>query len=351
MATQKEHFLYTPEVTFATYLAPTLGYIIRKGALTAKQSYEYPEETGMGRAQAGAYRLEKVVNGSIEASLRPENFAKLMKIVLATVVSTVQGAGPAYRHKFMPNDAVEVGSFSGQILRANGITQAFKGAVPKNLKIMAEAKQVARWSMDFVAKDSAVTGTTWADGSAAPAAFATPDTLYPTAPIQEPLKFFQGSVLFGGTKALTTGEIVVTGGVAQAGVRRCELTIDLGIDEDDFQVITDPTIQSAQASKRKITATIDIDQKVAAATFLNDHLAGNDKVLALDFTGPIIAATFPWLVRVVLPILKVTDAPQADIDGNQGLKRVTLELTAYADSSLAGSPDIGVTLQNKDVTV
>lgn len=350
MATTQEHFAYAPEVTYGTYVAPTKGYIVRKVALTPKRNYEWPDETGYGRAQAYGHMLEKGVGMTLEASLRPQNLGTLLKTELATVASTQQAATTAYRHKFLPLDTAELGSISGQIARANGVVQAFKGAVLKSVKIRGEAKAVAMIEMDFVVKDAAVASGTWADGTAAPAAASFPG-LYPASPIQEPLKFYQGSVLFGGSKVLTAGEIVVSGGVAQAGIRRCEITIDNGTEDDDFQLITDPTIQSAQAAKRKITATIDIDSKVAAATFLNDHFAGTDKVLVLDFTGPIIASTFPWLFRVVLPVNKVTDAPQSDIDGQQGLKRFTVELMAYADTSLAGAPDVNLVLQSTDVTL
>jgi hypothetical protein len=350
MTTQKEHFAYELEATWGTYIAPTKAFACRRVALNGKQTYEFPDETGGGRAQAGVYRLERGVSGTIEASLRPENVASLFKTVLASVVSTQQGATTAYRHKMLADDTAEIGSFSGQIARANGVTEAFKGATPKVLRIQAEAKQVARFAMDFVAKDLAVVGGTWADGSAAPSAV-TFDSLYAAAPRAEPLKFFEGSILLGGSKSLTSNEITVTGNTAKIGVRRCEVAIDLGTEEDDFNITTDPTIQSAQAVKRKITATLDIDQKQAVGTFRQNHLDGTDMILVLDFTGPIIATTYPWLFRTVLPILKVSDAPQADIDGGQGLKRVTVELTAYADASLTGSPDVNIIFQNKETTI
>lgn len=350
MATQKEHFAYAPETTFGTYVAPTKGYIVRSGSLPTKRTYDYPSETGFGRAQSVADPLEKVVSLSLEASLRPENLITFLKTMFASVVSTQQGVTIAYRHKFLPDDALELGSISGQLARANNVTQAFRGGVVKSFKVMAEAKQAARWSADLVVKDSVVIGGTWADGVAAPAAAAF-GGLYPAQPIQETLKFHQALVAFGGTKALATNEITVTGGVTQKGIRRVEVTFEFGTEEDDFTVqATEPVIQSAQAAKRKVTVALDIDTKEAAATFLNDHLGATDKVLVVDMTGPIIAAPYPWLFRVVLPLLRVTDAPQADVDGSQGLKRVTVELTALSDRSLSGEPDLNVIVQNKELT-
>lgn len=351
MTTTKEHFAYALESTWGTYVTPTKAFAARRVSGNPKVNYETPDETGAGRAQAGVYQLERAVQGTIEASLRPENVASLFKTILGSVVSTQQATSAAYRHKMLPDDTTEIGSFSGQIARANGTTVAFRGATVKTLRIQAEAKQVARFAIDYVAKDFAAIAGTWADGTAAPATAVTFASLYPASPRAEPLKFFQGTILLGGTKAITGGEIIVTGGAAQIGVRRCEIAIDEGTETDDFNITTDPTIQSAQATKRKITATLDIDQKIAVGTFRDAHLAGTDMVLTLDFTGPIIASTYPFLFRAVLPVLKVTDSPEADVDGGQGLKRVTVELTAFADDSLAGTPDIGIVFQNKETTI
>jgi len=349
MTTQKEHFAYAVESAFGGYVTPTKGYIVRTGDNPTKRTYDTPEETGAGRSVTIQDPLEKVVSLSLNASARPQNFLSLMATMFRGVTSTIQGAGPAYRHKLLPDDALELGSISAQMAHSNGVTRALKGAVARQLRIIGEAKAVTRWELDMVVKDSAIVGGTWADGSAAPATAVAFDSLY-SANLQPSLAFYQGSLLLGGTKALTTGEIVVTGASAQAGVRRAQIQIDFNTEADDFNVTTDYTINSAQAAKRNIEVSIDMDVKVAGAFFTAAHLSNDDVVLQLDFTGPIIAATFPWLLRVTLPKLKVTDAPQAPIDGNQGLKRTTITMGAMADPSLTGSPDIGMVLQNTDVT-
>jgi hypothetical protein len=261
-----------------------------------------------------------------------------------TYVNTVA----ATKSKLLPNDDVDFDSFSFQNRYSNALALSARGLRLNQLTISAAARQYALAAMDFVGKDVAVSGGVWADGSGAPAVAA---TAYP-AIIPDAFKFYQGVMRLGGTVALTSGELVVSGGTARNDFDSLEIAIAENLSTDAYGVnLGDRTLQSLNPGTRDITCRFQPNFDIVGAEFLLAWQSGAQAIAELYFRGGLIGKdpSTKYELKITIPYLQYTSGALPEVSRNYGLRRVSVEGMAKVDP--ATGYDIGITItSNEDFT-
>lgn len=255
---------------------------------------------------------------------------------------TVGGTGgtlakTAIRNKLLPQDDTAFDSFSLQKRYATAYAESIRGARLSGWRLEAKAGEIAKLAMMFAAKDFAASGGTWTDGTSAPAVV---DPVPYAANVMDPLIFSEGSIRLGGSVALTSGELVVTGGTARASFDNLKLEVMYNPIVDDYQIfVDDRTIGSLDPGKRVIKCSFEPNQAIVNGEFLNLWKNGTDAVIELIFQQAVAygaAADGKLGYKVTFPLARYSAAPNADLNNEYALKRVPVV------AEIAGDPVTGV---------
>lgn len=213
-----EHFLFGEETTLGTYVAPDKALAVRSVSLTGSQPLLVPDETGGGRGQRPGSPGEIGASGNLVTTLHPTVLPFLLRSVFATRAVTAAGTG--FRNKLLIDDDIAFDTFSIQKRYKSTLAETLRGAKISGFTIGARTKEFATCTIEWVAKDSTISGGTWSDGTSAPAVV---DPVPYEATYVEAFKFYQGVMRLGGSVALTAGELVVTGGTARVDFDNIEI--------------------------------------------------------------------------------------------------------------------------------
>ena len=279
-----EHFIYAPEVNYGTFVAPTKALPVISFNLESDRPIITPVVTGQYRGQLFQIPGEKPVAGQLVTYAWPNNLITLIKTFMTRCTSTLVGAATTYRHKFTFDDAAALGSFSAEAQYGTDKAHFGKGLRIVSLGISCRSKEPVQLTFGLVGQDEAWNGGNWEDaaGSAAPASPTTPVPY--AASIGLPFIYYQGALLLGGTVSEVTGELIVAGGVAQAWVEACEITIELP-SEQVYPIQASPTAQALREGERNVKVKMDLDWVGDAAARALAARANTETVLALNFTG------------------------------------------------------------------
>lgn len=348
-----EHFIFSNEVSWATFVAPSKALPIISCDLASERGLVIPDITNYGRARGIAFRGEKPVAGTLELHAFPNYLGSLLKAMMTSVVSTQQGAMTAWRHKLLFADGSPTGSLSieKQYDGPSGSNAQFaRGVKISKCVISCKAKEPATFKFDLVAQDEAWSGGTWENGASAPAAPTTP-VPYP-ATLQLPFRFDIGQLLYGGTLALTSGEIVVTGGTAIAYTEMVEITIDMK--QDDVYVLNNtPCVGALRDQGRKISIKMDLDWIGVDDDYVDYHRAGTEGVLQLRFVGRTIVAGPPTYYEemfITLPRVAPAKAAPPPIGGDKKRRVQTVVYEALYENTTTGK-DFGLVIQNEETSI
>jgi hypothetical protein len=337
-----EHFLFGEEVSFGTWLAPDKALPVRSVSLTGAQPLMVPDETGGGRGQRPGSPGEIGASGNIVTTLHPTVLPFLLRSVFATRASVAAGTG--FRNKMLIDDDIAFDTFSIQKRYKLTLAESLRGAKISGFTIGARTKEFATCTIDMVAKDSTISGGTWSDAVAAPAVV---DPVPYESTYVEAFKFYQGVMRLGGTVALTTGELVVSGGTARVDFDNIEIAANFNVGTDAYGVnLGDRTVQTLDEGRREITVKFDPNFDTTTNEFYNAWKNGARAVVELFFQGPIYAGTDRYEMKITLPWVVYSNGANPELNNAYGLKRHTVEGMAFVDPTT--DVDIGLVVQSPE---
>jgi hypothetical protein len=344
-----EHLSWADESVWGTFVAPDHAMPVTSSGINPTQALMVNADTGGGRGRRPGVLGAKTIEGPITTGLYGRSLGYLLRTMYATRAKTTAGTG--FRNKLLVDDDVDQGSLSMQKRYKDTLAESIRGAKLNGYTVTARSREYATVETRWLAKDAAANGGTWADGTSAPAVVdpVPYDLLEP-----DKLKFDEGALYLGGTKALTSGEIVITGGTERCEFDNIQLAIDNGLSNDAFGVcMGDPTVQDIIEGTRAITLRFEPNIDAVDAEFYTEWGSGTDLSAVLKFISKSTFDTgqyyeFWW----ALPLVRLSAAPFPELNTARGLKRQTVEAMAFADPSLAGQPDHGLVIKtSEDLTV
>jgi hypothetical protein len=337
-----EHFLFGEETTFGTWVAPDKALQVRTVTITGAQPLMVTDETGGGRNSRPGSVGEISANGDVTTLLHPTVLPFLLRSMFATRAKTAAGTG--WKNKLLIDDDIAYDTFSIQKRYNSTLAESLRGVKLSSFTIGARTKEFATCSMSFVGKDSTMTGGTWSDGTSAPAVV---DPVPYESTYVEPFKFYQGVLSLGGTVALTSGELVVTGGTQRVDLDNIELTVNGNVGTDAYGVnLGDRTLQSLDEGRREITVRFDPNFNATGSEFYNAWKDGARAVVELFFQGPIFNSTFKYEMKITLPWVVYSNGANPELNATYGLKRHTVEGTGFVDPTT--DTDIGLVVQSPE---
>lgn len=341
-----EHLMFAEETVFGTYVAPDKALQVRSVTLTGSQPLMITDETGGGRGSRPGSPGEIGATGDIVSTLHPTVLPFLLRSVFATRAKTAAGTG--WRNKLLIDDDVDFNTFSIQKRYRADLAEDLRGCKISSFTIGARTKEFATSSITMVGKDSTVTGGTWSDGTSAPAVIDPPPY---EATYVEPFKFYQGVMRIGGSTALTSGELVVTGGTERNDFDNIEITCNFNVGTDAYGVnLGDRTVQSLDEGRREITVKFDPNFNTTTSEFYEAWKNGARAQMELFFQGPIFNSTFHYEMKITLPWVVYSNGANPELNATYGLKRHTVEGQAFVDPTT--DYDIGLVVQSpEDLTI
>jgi hypothetical protein len=338
-----EHLIFAEETAFGTWVTPNKALPVRTASLTGTQPLMDAEVTGGGRNDRPGAIGEVAVSGPVNTLLYPTVLPFLLRSVFPTRASTAAGT-TGTRNKLLIDDDVAQDSFSIQKRYDATRAESLRGCKLTRFTISARAREFAQCQMEFVGKDSVMSGGTWADGSAAPAVV---DPVPYAVGMPQAFTFYQGVLRLGGTVTLTSGEIVVTGGTDRVDVDNIELTVETNIGSDAYGVnIGDRTIQTADEGARRISLRFDPNWALSGTTFYNAWKAGAQAVVELYFIGPEFEAGQAYISKWTVPYVMYQDPGLPELNRTFGLKRHSIQGRGYTDPTILN--DLGWVQQSTE---
>jgi hypothetical protein len=328
----------TKAVTSSSVANPTVITTGVSHGFTTGQPVTIAGHTGSTPAISGTY---------IATVLSANTFSIPVTVTVGGTGGTAYSGLPSYKNKLLINDDVSFDSFSIQKRYDTSISESARGVKINQVTIGARTREYATCSIDVVAKDVTTDGSTWSDATSAPTALSLGAITYEPYYV-EPLKFYQGVLKIGGSSVVTSGEIVVTSGTSQNDFDNIELVINENISTDAYGVnLGDRTVQSLDEGRREITVRFDPNFAVHGNTFFQQWLAGTPAIVELYFKGGAInSASNFYEMKFTLPYVVYSGAPLPEINNAYGLKRFTVEGTAFVDP--VTGYDLGLTVTSTE---
>lgn len=337
-----ESFMWADEGAWGTYVAPTKAVPVRSAGINPETTFMQPGVTGGGRARRPGASGEIAVNGPMETILYAQDLGWLIRSFMLTRAQSAAGAG--YKNKLLPDDEQAHTSFSIQKRYGAARAESIIGAKVNTFRLSARSREYATVNFEFAAKDAASSGGFFSDGAAAPAVV---DPVPYTVGLRDGLKFYQAEVLIGGTTSLVAGEIVVAGGTARCEIDNLEIEANFNLAADAYGLcLDDRTTTTMDEGLREITVKFDPNFSTVGFEFYNAWRNGDPVIIQAHFRGPEYEPGFRDDIKVTLPYVVYSSAPNPDINAEYGVKRVTVEGEGDLDPALL--VDWGIVIQTTD---
>lgn len=343
-----EHFIFAEETAFGTWVTPDKALPVKTVSLTGSQPLMLTDETGGGRNSRPGSVGEIGVTGTIETLLHPTVLPYLLRSVFANRTKATAGTG-GFRNKLLIDDDIKFDTFSIQKRYTATTAESLRGCKVTSFTIGARTREFATCSIEMVGKDSTMTPSgTWSDGTNAPAVI---DPVPYEPSYVEPFKFYQGVLRLGGSVALTSDELIVTGGTQRVDLDNIELTCNFNVGTDAYGInLGDRTVQSLDEGRREITVKFDPNFNATGSEFYNAWKNGARAVIELFFQGPEYVTGDKYEMKWTLPWVVYSNGANPDVNAEYGLKRHTVEGRAFVDPTT--DADIGVVIQStNDLTL
>jgi hypothetical protein len=337
--------------TIETSLYPTIvGRLLKAGFRTVVMqaitgisitSSSVATQSVITTATAHGFKTGQIVTIAGHSGSTPTiNGDRVVTVLSATTFSipvnvSVGGTGgtaaSAKRNKMLANDELSILSYSMQKRYKSTVAESVKGSKLNGFTISARTKEFAQLSMDFVAKDATINGSTWSDGSAAPAVV---DPVPYAAYQPEAFKFYEGGFYVGGTVALTAGELIVTGGTNKVDFDNIEFEVGYNLGTDGYGVNKgDRTRQTIDEGMRDVNVRFDPNFDTAPTEFYTAWRAGTPGVIKMEFESVEIQTGTKFGLTIVLPRVRYASGALPELNAEYGLKRYTVEGMGATDPS------------------
>lgn len=344
-----EHLMFAEETTYGTWVTPDKALPVRSVSLTGVMPLMIPDETGGGRGQRPGSVGEISATGNLVTLLHPTVLPFLLKTTFGTRAQVAAGAGPpaGFRNKLLIDDDIAFETLSIQKRYKNTLAESLRGVKVSGFTIGARTREFATCTIDFVGKDSVISGGTWSDGTAAPAVV---DPVPYETDYVEPFKFYQGVMRLGGTVALAAGELTVTGGTARNDFDNIEIAFNFNVSTDAYGVnLGDRTLQSLDEGRREITVRFDPNFNSTGNEFYLAWKNGARAVVELYFEGTEFNTGNKYMMKITLPWVVYGNGANPELNATYGLKRHTVEGNAFVDPDT--DVDVGfVIVSTEDLT-
>lgn len=343
MSAANEHVIAVPESSFGTFVTPINAYPVLKTTTNVGRERLDKRYSGSSRYLSRRYLGAKAPDGSIEMDLFPDYMGLFLKAAgFSTIATTTPGGATlARQHGFLLGANSQLPSLSLQTKRSASIATNWRGVVIDKMTIKAVAGEVVSFNMDFLAKDEAPAGGTWdADGTSSAAVIATP-TYIPATLV--PYRFFNATLILGGTPSVTSGVYSVAGGTAITLAESLEVTLENNLDAPHF-LTSDPTPGVIVGQDFNITAKLDLDNSAVVTTYYDYFRGGALASLRLDLVGAQIETGQNYEFHLTLPSLDFDEANYPDISGEQSRRVQSVSATGIQHAASAHA--IGFTLKD-----
>jgi len=321
-----EHFLYSPETAFGTWVTPARGIPVESAGLTGGREVIDLGVTGSCRAPYLHVLGAKALAFNLVTPWWNSHIGSILKTFLRDTATT--GGGDPYTHGFVPDDTTGLLGISIQQHFNGTLAQNTLSAVASSWTIAAAVKEQVRLTFAFIAKDEARVGEDWEyGGGASPSLVANPGSLYPA--IARPLMFYDATLTVSGTPSYndTTNVISVSGGLAYAKALSCEIALNNNVDADGFGLTNDPTVKEVWPQAREVTVTFEMSWTDYSTTLYDAARAGTAMAFQLDLVG-----TGDDEGHVIVPSVFFNPMELPPISGDKAKRTVTLTGRAQYDS-------------------
>lgn len=325
-----QHFIYSEESAFGTWVTPDKAIPIETEDIGAPREILDLRTTGAGRGLYSRVLGAKPVNGSFTTYWWQSNIATILSTFMRDTATT--GGGDPYTHGFLFDDSQGLLGLSIQKIyktSAAQLAQNFLSCVVSTWTITAAKKEKVMLNFGIEGKDEGLAGGTWDyDGSACPAVTGTPSALY--ASKARPFMFYDGTVTIGGTPSLDDPSNVISigGGTDYAKIENVEISVALNLDTDGYGITADPTRQEIWPGNRDITVSFDISWTDYATTFYTNARAGTAMALELGF-----AISADREAHIVVPSLSFDPYKLPPVTGDATKKVMTVTGKAETDTT------------------
>jgi Phage tail tube protein len=339
------HLSFQKESAWGTWVTPAISVPVETASINPVQPLMLNQDTGGGRGARPPAPGELTVSGPVNMKLYPTTVPFLLSTIFGTKAKTAAGTG--WRNKLLPNDDVDFDSVSMQKRYDPAIAESFRGCKLNTMIISARSKEFAKVATTWVAKDAAVNSDFWWGDplTASPAVFA--PAYDPDLP--DAFKFYNGVVRLGGTVALTAGELVVTGGTDRCEFDNVSFEINENLSNTAFGIcLDDQTVQSIDEGRRVITVKFEPNFKEVGVEFWKDWKNGTPAIVELYFRGAEYDAIAHknYELKLTLPYVRYSGAPNPALDSAYGLKRVMVVGEGALNASVG--TDVGLVVQTTD---
>ncbi|MFD9192994.1 phage tail tube protein [Streptomyces phaeochromogenes] len=300
-----------PEVTYGTFVAPTKFVEFTKEGLQLKKTTAQSAGIAAGRLLALSSRrvvTQKQVSGSIDLEVTNKAMGLILQALMGTTVTPVQqGATAAYlqTHTLADTAGKSLTVQVGIPLTTGTVTdKSFLGCKVVSAEFSCEVGGMLMCTLELDGKDCDETQT----------------LAVASYPAMSPFHFGQMAVKTGSFGTET----------AHNGIRKVTIKIERPQAVDRFYAgAAGLKAEPISNDQVKITGTLEKDY---VDTALDDlHTSDAATSLVWEFVGPIIALTHAETFRMVLPAIRVDEAPPT-VEGFDVVKP-TMQFTGLFDGT------------------
>jgi len=317
-----QHFIYSPETVYGTWVTPAKALPIDESTIQAEREAIDLRTTGACRGLYYRTIGAKPVGGTVKLPFPSAYIGSWLKTFMRDTATS--GSGP-YTHTFLFDDTTNPLGISIQQQYNASVGLNFLSCVTSSLTISGTAKDAVYLEFAMLCKDESLAGGTWDhNGGASPALIASPGSLYATR--SRPFMFYDAAITIGGTPSIASKIISVSGGTAYTKVLSAKVTLDLGADADGYGLVADPTRQEIVAQDRSITVELELSWSDYSTTLYSAARAGTPLAFVWDLDAGANEA------HIIVPALFFDPMKLPNLTGSSAKPTVTLTGKAIYDT-------------------
>lgn len=274
---------------------------------------------GLSESLEGAYKPQ----GSIQMTMRPEEFGLFLRSAMGTVtMSTPSGGTNTRDHVFDIDDDAVLHSLSAQLQQSRmGTTTTLnvRGLVVDQISMAITAENEGRLTIDYLAIEQQEPGTAFDNGNTSPAAVA---VAYATQIV--PLSFESVKVYYGGTpsKDGTTKRYTLAGAGTLANVESVEATLSNNLSHRIF--LDSRYAGTFHQGDRETSCTMTLDNETPDTTFYQKHNALTQEPLQILIEGATIEGAFLQALEITFPNFDYSDVPWGELMGSNSERTIQI---------------------------
>ena len=313
------------ETTYGTYASATTAIEALSCSFKTERKSEKLETMFKSRGYAKRVLLDKMVAGSLDMFLHPDESALILANALGgAVVSTASGT--AYNHSMSAGNfdtSTAILGLSFNVRKGDEHVMRYSGGKVNSLKISGKVGEVVKMSADIIFKDS----TTLSDD------ISTSLSVTSIAPFT----FVDGVFRYTNAEASLTSTV-------EEKIQGFELTISNGLKPEDGRELGSAVLSVLPATRR--TIELKITQRFDTTTTLDRHLQATIGAAELLFTGESITSEHGYEMRFRFPKLYQNTA-DPELGGPEDILKSEISYDVVLDNpNTTTGRDIGVTVVN-----